>query len=110
MITSKQLFERGKGRRGNAEKVRLHEAWAALARGGGSREDFELAIGDLAEQSDYYYIAQPDATPESLMRREGRRELFARILYLLDVPKDVMAEWHAAALVELSITSAEGER
>lgn len=110
MKTTADLFKQSAGRRGGVEALRLREAWQAIAQGRGGQLDWELAFGDLAETSEYYYIAPPDATPEQILRREGKRELFARILYLLNVPRSKVEEWQRAALTELAITSTEGER
>ena len=74
-----------------------------------STEDFELVMSDLAEQSEYYFIAPAGSTGEELMRREGKRELMARVIYLLDRPTSFMQELRRAALDELTVTNLEGE-
>lgn len=109
MKTTADILPEGK-RRGNAGKVRLHEAWQALSEGRGGQEDWDLAFGDLAEQSGYYFIAPEGCSNEELQRREGARALFARILFLIDVPVAQLKVWRAAALVELGITDVEGDR
>lgn len=109
MITTANLFARG-SRRGPELDIALNEAWRALSQGRGSEADFELVMNDLAEVSEYYYVAPTGTSGEDLIRREGARAIFARILFLLDVPVSKLAEWRKAALIELEITNEEGER
>lgn len=106
MLSSKDIFPAGQ-RRTAKRDVRLHEAWAAFRAGSASREDAELVLSDLAEFSEYFYVADSTATGDQLMRREGRREVMARILFLLDLPASFMTEVRQAALDELLVTQQE---
>ena len=108
MQTSRTILQHGE-RRGEKWEARLSSAWTALSKGDGSAEDFELAFTDLAEQSEYFFIAAPGAEADELLRREGKRELFARILYLLDRPGSFMTELRRAALDEMTVSNIEGE-
>lgn len=108
MQTSRTILQQGE-RRGEPWEKRLASAWNAISTGDGSAEDFELALVDLAEQSDFFYIAPGGTSGDELLRREGRREVFARILYLLDKPGSFMTEIRKAALDELTVSTLEGE-
>lgn len=106
MQTSRTLLEPGE-RRGDKWEGRLSEAWRAMQAGSGSKEDFEVAMADLLERTEFYYIADPAASGEALLRREGRREVMSRILFLLDRPASYMTELRRAALDELTVTGIE---
>lgn len=111
MQTSRTLLRRGERREQpngeNKWEDRLSEAWRAIQTGDGSREDFEVIMSDLAEQTEFFYVADPSASGEALLRREGRREIMSRILFLLDRPVSYMTELRRAALDELTITQIE---
>lgn len=106
MQTSRTLLNPGE-RRGDKWEERLSEAWIAMQNGSGSREDFEVIMSDLAEATEFYYVADPAASGEALLRREGRREIMSRILFLLDRPISYMTELRRAALDELTVTGIE---
>lgn len=117
MTTStRNLFPKGK-RRGPSQETRLREAWIALREGRGSREDADLAFGDLAEFSGYYAVADPfnsasvgPATAEQLWYSEGRRSVFARICFLLDITDDELTALQRLAREEMGTSAEEGER
>lgn len=109
MRTSADIFPKG-DRRGEKRDIRLSEAWQAILEGRGSKEDAELAFSDLAEFSGYYFVPPAGTSGDDLQRDAGRRETFARILYLLDVPMTRLTEMRLAALGELQVTNEEGER
>lgn len=109
MKTTADLFKEG-ARRGPELTLALGEAWRAFREGRASVADYDLIIGDLQETSGYYYVTLPGTSSEELRHREGARSVFARILFLLDVPLDKFDEMRRAALVELDITNQEGER
>ena len=88
---------------------RLSKAWNAILNGKGSKEDAEFVLADLSEISEFYYIADPAATGEALLRREGRREVMARILFLLDRPRSFIEELRRVAQDELQISTMETE-
>lgn len=106
MQTSRSLLKPGE-RRGDKWEDRLSSAWQAFSRGAASAEDYELIMCDLMELTEFFYVAQPDASGEALQRREGRREVMARILFLLDRPASYMTELRRAALDELTISNLE---
>lgn len=107
MQTSRTILQHGE-RRGDKWETRLSSAWNAIAKGEGSKEDFELVLVDLSELSEYFAIAQPDASGADLMRREGKREVFSRILFLLDRPNSFMTEVMRATLDEMTVSTLEG--
>lgn len=108
MLTTKDLFG-GQYTRDEPEVVaRLADATRAIMEGRGSKADADLLFADLAYTSGYFYVA-PAGTPDGeLQHREGARSVFARILYLLDVPLTSLDEYRHAALTELTNTSDEG--
>lgn len=109
MKTSADLFPEG-NRRGDGLTIALGEAWRAFREGRAGTAEYELIIGDLQEITGYYYVAPPSTTNDELRQREGARSVFARILFLLDVPLDKLVEMRRAALIELDVTNQEGER
>lgn len=92
-----------------ARVQRLTQAWQAFQRGAASKEDADLILADLAKTSEYFMIAGPDADGASLMRREGKREVMGRILFLLDLPFSYMDELRRAASDEAQLDFLEGE-
>lgn len=89
----------------DSRDIRLAEAWQAIVAGRGSKEDVELALADLGEFSGYFFVAESGTTGDQLLRNEGRRDVMARILFLLDVPIAYMTELRRAALDELTVTN-----
>lgn len=98
---------RGEGTLGDA---RLKNAYIAFVEGRASREDYEFIICDLAEFSGFFAITLAEAGPEELQRAEGRREVFARFLFLADVSLAAKGELASAVRREMAITSQEGDR
>ncbi|MFA7602555.1 MAG: hypothetical protein WCY29_06060 [Novosphingobium sp.] len=92
-----------------ARNVRISEAWRNFQRGAASREDADIILADLAKQSEYFLIADPAADGAALLRREGKREMMARILFLLDLPFSYMDELRRAASDEMQLDLMEGE-
>lgn len=75
----------------------LVSAWQRLATGQGERADFEVAMSDLAAYAGYNDITPPDA-PDSVLRfNEGKRAVFARILFLVELDSASQAALRAAA-------------
>lgn len=89
--------------------MRLSEAWRAFQRGAASKEDADLILADLAKQSEFFMVAAPGVDAETLQRREGRREVMGRILFLLDLPFSYMDELRRAASDEMQLDFLEGE-
>lgn len=86
---------------------RLSSAWLAILNGNGSKEDADLAMGDLVSFSGLYTVT-PEGTPSELLQRlEGRKEFILRILFLCDVPSSYMNDLRRASLDELQITGSE---
>lgn len=99
--TARQLL----GKDAGEEEIidRLTDAWNAFVEGRASREDAEVILTDLASESEFFYIAPPDATGDHLKYREGKRALYGRILFLLDRPTSFMEAVRRAALDELQL-------
>lgn len=75
----------------------LSQAWQAIFEGRGSREDAELAFSDLAAYSGYFSVSPSGTSGEQQLRAEGRRDVMARIIFLLDLPFTRMTELRRAA-------------
>lgn len=90
------------------EEARLAEAWASIMKGRGSPEDAELVMQDLADASGYFYLSPPGSSADELQRREGAREVYARILFLLDLPMSYIGELRRVALDQLQASQLEG--
>lgn len=88
---------------------RLSEAWQAFVRGAASKEDADLIMADLASVTGYFFVSEPGATGDALLRNEGRRDVMARILFLLDLPFSYMTELRRAASDEHQLDLVEGE-
>ncbi len=110
MQTSRDKYERGK-RRTDAREEHLSSVWRALIEGrGATKEDFELILSDLAEESGFFYTAPVNTPGEQLQRLEGRRDVMGRILFLLDYDFTIINELRRAALVELQVTNSEAQQ
>jgi hypothetical protein len=107
METSKDKFPRGQ-RRGVDREKHLGSVWRAFKEGRGvSKDDAGLVLADLAEFTEFYFTAGDDVTPEQLLRREGRRDVMGRILFLLNFDMSFIQELQSAALDELQTTQDE---
>lgn len=85
-----------------ADEVRLGEIWRAILSGhGATADEASIALVDLLLTSDYFTTAPTEATGEQLQRREGRREVMARILYLSDLPSSRITKLRRDLLDEL---------
>lgn len=98
MITIRDLM--AGGHRNPEAEPRLSQAWTAILEGRGSREDAELAVNDLAYESGYHYLPLT-ASDADLREHYGARKVFARILFLLDVPMTKLDDMRRASLREL---------
>lgn len=81
--------------------VDLGEAWQAIFEGRGSKEQGQLVLVDLMLETGYFGVAPPDATGDMLQRREGKREVMARIFFLADMPSSFITKLRRDALDEL---------
>lgn len=72
-------------------EVKLGECWQAFLAGRSvTQEQANRMLVDLLIASEYFMTAPPDATGDYLQRREGKRELMARILFLSDLPSSAI--------------------
>ena len=110
MRTTRDLFNGQYKRDSDEIEARLSEAVRAVKEGRGSALDGELFFGELMYTSGYFSVAPAGTSDSELQRREGARDVFARILYLLDISLDQVDEYHKASLVELTNTNDEGAR
>lgn len=110
MTTTSELFQPGH-RRGPTSTIRLAGAYEAvfLLRNAG-KEDLDLVMADLAEFSGYFAVSPPGTSAEELLDANGRRAVFARILSLIRLPMGELTRLRDAALIEMQISSQEGDR
>lgn len=87
---------------------RLAQAWHAFVSGRAGREDADLIMGDLAMFTGFMQVSDVGATDAELRRFEGRRDVMARILFLLDMPMSHMTELRRAAADEAVASAMEG--
>lgn len=80
--------------------VRLVGAYKAFAAGRPSTDDCEIIMVDLASWSGYYNTTSLDADTNQLRQIEGRREVFARIVRMADMPLKELRLLQAAVLQE----------
>lgn len=84
------------------DEVKLGEAWRNFMAGRSvTAEEATAMMTDLLLASGYYEVAPPDATADMLQRREGKREVMARILFLSDLPGSHITKLRRDALDEL---------
>lgn len=108
MKTTRDILDGRFPRDADEVTARLADAARAIRDGRGTRDDADLFFGDLMFHSGYFYVAPAGTSDSELQHREGARSVFARILYLLDVPLTELDEYRAAALAELQNTNDEG--
>lgn len=68
-----------------AVDLQIIEAYRHVFKEHGKVEAVDIVLGDLAALSGYYDVPPADSTPLQYARDAGRREIFARILFLLGV-------------------------
>lgn len=84
------------------QDVKLGDIWRALLAGRSvSSDEAHRLLVDLLLASDYFNTAPPDATGNDLLRREGKRDLMARILFLSDLPGSAITRARRDVLDEL---------
>jgi len=81
-----------------AAEARLVSAYHAFMDGAASKEDAELILVDLARESGYFDVLPDDATSEQALQHNGRRRVFSRIMYVLDLPMSRVHELNEALL------------
>lgn len=75
----------------------------------GNDNNVFLVLKDLADLSGYYeVIPEENATALNYARDAGRREVFARILFLLGVPEAYREALRSAVLAEREALNGEG--
>jgi hypothetical protein len=85
-----------------SKDVKLGDIWQAFVAGRSvTSEDARQVMTDLLVASEYFNVAPPDATGDVLQRREGKRELMARILFLSDLPSSAITRARRDVLNEL---------
>ena len=99
MMSIAKFFGMALSRTARAQQ-RLREAYEHLFTGQGSPEEAEMVLSDLARHSGYYNTASPDVSTEELWCREGKRELFGRILQFLNLPDEARDQLNAAVMRE----------
>ncbi len=83
-------------------EVKLGEIWRAFLAGRSvTADEANRVLVDLLLTSDYFTTAPPDATGDQLQRREGKREVMARVLFLSDLPSSVITRARRDVLDEL---------
>lgn len=84
------------------KEIKLGECWRAFMAGRGvTSDEAQRMMTDLLLTSEYFNTAPPDATGDMLQRREGKRELMARILFLSDLPGSAITRARRDVLDEL---------
>lgn|GEM_PF-4232356 len=76
--------------------ARLMEAYAAFMRGAASREDAELIFVDLALHSGYFHVSERGSSGTEMAYDAGARSVFARIMFMLNLPMDRIADLQRA--------------
>lgn len=76
-----------------AKAVRVKEAYKAFVDGRASRDDADLIMLDLAKVSGYYHVTPPGTSSDDVQRAEGARSVYARIVYMLNMPAPTMGEY-----------------
>lgn len=105
-LTSREMVSRSEEFRQSiaalADDVKLGEIWQAVLSGhGATSEEAQLILTDLLFTAGYFEIAPDDVSPNVLLRREGKREVAARILFLADLPGSYITKLRRDALDEL---------
>lgn len=76
--------------------TRLSAAYAAFLKGGASREDAELILVDLAVHSGYFHVSERGSSGTEMAYDAGARSVFARIMFMLSLPMDRIADLQRA--------------
>ena len=109
MTTDKQ-FAPGK-RRGPNQTLVLADCYnAVFTMRQPTREALDMVMADLAEFSGYFAVCPPSTSDAELRDMNGRRAVFARILSLTKLSDQERQQLREAALIEMQISNAEGER
>lgn len=108
IATTDELF---KVPRGSEAELRLASAYEAvfLLRNA-TKDDLDMVMVDLAEFTGYFAVAPAGTSEAELRDLNGKRAVFARILSLIKLPMGRLSQLREAALVEMQISSLEGER
>lgn len=109
-MTTDKDFPAGK-RRGPTATLTLAGSYAAVFGGMGSTpEAREMVMNDLAEFSGYFAVLPTGTGLAEFADANGRRAVFARILSLSGISELERERLREAALIEMQISNAEGER
>jgi hypothetical protein len=104
--TARELLQRSDEFRAHVaelrDDVKLGEIWQTLIAGRSvTSQEAELLITDILLTAGYFEIAPDDVPGHVLQRREGKREVAARILFLADLPGSYITKLRRQALDEL---------
>lgn len=107
MITIARLFS-GRARRSARAQQTLVEAYTHVFEGGGTAQEADLVLVDLARHSRYYYTSTPDTSNREVWFNEGQRAMFARIVRMLNLPSEARDRLASAVMLEEAATAEEG--
>ena len=96
-------------RRKEEAKLKLTEAYEHFAEGTASRQDYELIMVDLAHYSGYFAVTAPNTPPDEVIRREGQRYVYERIMSFVCMTPGARDELQHAAAAEMAADRAEGK-
>lgn len=94
--TIADVLARGIPRNDLTRDARLMEAYVAFSEGRASREDAELILVDLAIYSGYFHVSERGSTGTEMAYDAGARSVFARIMFMLNLPMDRVADLQRA--------------
>jgi hypothetical protein len=109
-MTTDRTYAPGK-RRGAQQTIDLASAYEAMfVRRNPTPEAHRMVMDDLAEFSGYFATLPRGASHAELAHANGMREVFSRILSLSKLSESERTRLREAALIEMQISNAEGER
>lgn len=94
--TIDDVLARGVPRNDMTRDARLMEAYTAFAEGRASRDDADLVLVDLAVHSGYFHVSERGSTGTEMAYDAGARSVFARIMFMLNLPMDRIADLQRA--------------
>jgi len=94
--TIDDVLARGVPRNDTTRDARLVAAYEAFMRGAASREDAELILVDLAVHSGYFHVSERSSSGTEMAYDAGSRAVFARIMFMLNLPMDRIADLQRA--------------
>lgn len=67
-------------------EAHLVEAYRAFAEGRAGKQDADLVLQDLAMYSGYFHVTSQDTSEGATKYAEGARSVFARVMFMLNLP------------------------